>query len=55
MKSLLALGTTPWATLAAGQEIAPRVVSAPTLDEIGLIALAIMVGVVGGVIARRKK
>ena len=54
MRILLGLGTTLWATVAAAGRIGSPV-SAPTLDEVGLIALAVIMGVVGGVIARRKK
>ena len=48
--ALLALGTAPaW----AGRPIFFSQV--PTLDEGGLIALVALVGVVGGLIARRRK
>ena len=48
--TLLALGTTPaWAGVLL---FGPLTV--PTLDEGGLIALVALVGVVGGVIARRR-
>ena len=47
--ALLALGTTPvWAAV-----ILPT--SIPTLDEGGLVALAALIGVIGGLIARRRK
>ena len=54
MRILSGLGMTLWATIAAAGRIGSPV-SAPTLDEIGLIALVVIMGVVGGMIARRKK
>jgi exosortase sorting signal-containing protein len=40
--------------VAAGGTVAP-IAQAPTLGEFGLIALAVAVGVAGGILARRKK
>jgi len=55
MRFLLALGMTGWTALATAGQTAPRAIAAPTLDEIGLIALAVIVGVAGAVMVRRKK
>ena len=55
MRLLFALGSTVWTVSATAGAIALAPVSAPTLDEMGLIALAVIVGVAGAVIVRRRK
>jgi len=51
--TLLGLGTTPaWAGGIGG--IVFGALSVPSLDEGGLVALVALVGVVGGLIARRR-
>jgi hypothetical protein len=42
-------------SLAYGPVRAPNALSVPSLDEGGLIALIALVGVVGGILARRRK
>ncbi len=55
MRVLLALGAFAWTSLAVAGRIDPAAVAAPALGELGLIALAVVVGVAGAVVVRRKK
>ena len=55
MKVLLGAGLAVSSATAFAGAIQQRVVSAPTLSELGLIVLAVAVGIAGGVIVRRRK
>jgi NADH:ubiquinone oxidoreductase subunit 5 (subunit L)/multisubunit Na+/H+ antiporter MnhA subunit len=55
MKNLIVVTLSLLAMPVLAGEPAPRVIAAPTMSELGLIVLAVGVGIAGGIIARRKK
>jgi hypothetical protein len=55
MKILVAASLALTTSLALAGEVSPVAIQAPTLSEIGLIVLAVAVGIAGGIFVRRKK